>query len=264
MRELVANMTLLRELVQAQADTIVFLEARVRILEETSAPTRVPSLAPTSVSTSDPTSVPITIPTMTPTAAPMTAPSPNPTESPTSAPTAAPADQIIPAGLVVWFASGSPPEGYLTCDGRSVSRTDYPALFEVIGTTFGGVNETTFRLPDLRGEFIRGIDGGRGVDIGREFGTSQSNSFQTHIHSTSALQTAVITHHHNSNPGTTASGVPASAPGVVTAGYPTAWYTLDWRRQRNETPQCGSAAVYQDVISLNNSSDEEFPSQLQS
>ena len=44
MRELVANMTLLRELVQAQANTIVFLEARVRVLEETSAPTLVPSL----------------------------------------------------------------------------------------------------------------------------------------------------------------------------------------------------------------------------
>ena len=55
MRELVANMTLLRELVQAQADTIVFLEARVRVLEETSAPTLVPSLTPTSVPTSAPT-----------------------------------------------------------------------------------------------------------------------------------------------------------------------------------------------------------------
>ena len=98
-------------------------------------------------------------------------------------PTSPPADQIVPAGVVVWFASSSPPQGYLICDGRGASRIAYPALFAVIGTTFGAPSTTTFNLPDLRGEFIRGMDRGRGVDIGRGFGTSQPDAFQDHIHS---------------------------------------------------------------------------------
>jgi microcystin-dependent protein len=226
MRELVANMTLLRELVEAQANTIVFLEARVRILEETSAPTHVPPLTPTSV----------------PTFAPSHAPTTSPTEVPTLQPTSLPANQIVPAGVVVWFTSSSPPQGYLICDGRSVSRTTYPALFAVIGTSFGTPSTTTFNLPDLRGEFIRGIDGGRGVDIGRGFGTLQSDAFQTHIHSTSftsSLAEGMINHYAYGND----ARYPAAGcdPNFQTAVLATAWisnwHTVDREsQQRNETP----------------------------
>lgn len=58
--------------------------------------------------------------------------------------------------------------------GAAVSRTTYAALFAAIGTTFGAGNgSTTFNLPDLRGEFLRGWDDGRGADTGRVFGSSQ-------------------------------------------------------------------------------------------
>jgi len=73
----------------------------------------------------------------------------------------------VPAGTVHAFAGsvGSIPAGYLLCDGGAVNRSFYCNLFDAIGTTYGvGNGSTTFNLPDLRGEFIRGLDGGRGID----------------------------------------------------------------------------------------------------
>ena len=85
------------------------------------------------------------------------------------------ADELaLPPGTVLWFAATSPPAGYLECDGASISRTAYAALFSAIDTTFGqGDGESTFAIPDLRGEFIRGVDNGRGADSGRTFGAAQ-------------------------------------------------------------------------------------------
>jgi phage-related tail fiber protein len=89
----------------------------------------------------------------------------------------------VPTGSVVATASSSPSTGWLLCDGSAVSRDDYPALFAAIGTTFGaGDGSTTFNVPDLRGEFIRGADAGRGVDAGRALGSSQAGQVQTHKH----------------------------------------------------------------------------------
>jgi hypothetical protein len=69
-------------------------------------------------------------------------------------------------------------KGWLYCLGQNVSRTTYYDLFTVIGTTFGaGDGSTTFRLPDFRGEFIRGWDDTRGVDPGRQFGSVQTIGF---------------------------------------------------------------------------------------
>ncbi|GCL64300.1 tail fiber protein [Pseudaquabacterium pictum] len=89
----------------------------------------------------------------------------------------------IPAGAVQAFARASAPTGWLVCDGATISRTAYPVLFAAIGVVFGaGDGSTTFRLPDLRGEFIRGLDGGRGVDAGRALGSSQAQQVQHHKH----------------------------------------------------------------------------------
>lgn len=89
----------------------------------------------------------------------------------------------IPAGAVQAFAMNTAPVGWLDCDGRTVSRTTYSNLFSAIGTTFGsGDGSTTFNLPDLRGEFIRGWDDGRGIDSGRSFGSAQADEFKLHGH----------------------------------------------------------------------------------
>ncbi len=69
--------------------------------------------------------------------------------------------------------------GWLMCNGSEVARTGYPELFSTIGTTYGaGDGTTTFNLPDLRGEFIRGLDNSRGVDVSRVIGSSQAQDFK--------------------------------------------------------------------------------------
>lgn len=65
----------------------------------------------------------------------------------------------IPVGTVFWRASTVIPTGWLYCDGREVSRTDFPELFSVIGTKFGSGNgTTTFNLPQTKGKFLAGVD----------------------------------------------------------------------------------------------------------
>ncbi|WP_412558589.1 phage tail protein [Thalassospira sp. MIT1370] len=86
-------------------------------------------------------------------------------------------------GTVSAFAMPTAPEGWLVCDGSAISRTDYADLFATIGTVWGAGDEiSTFNLPDLRGEFVRGFDDGRGVDAGRVFGSSQADAFKEHDH----------------------------------------------------------------------------------
>lgn len=62
-------------------------------------------------------------------------------------------------GEIKWFAFNTPPDGYLVCNGATVSRETYADLFNVIGTTFGSGNgSTTFNLPDLRDRYIIGAN----------------------------------------------------------------------------------------------------------
>lgn len=80
----------------------------------------------------------------------------------------------MPAGSIISFAGAAAPAGFLICDGSAISRTDYADLFAVLGTTYGvGNGTTTFNIPDLRGEFIRGADAGKGTDPGRTLGSNQ-------------------------------------------------------------------------------------------
>tara|TARA_R110002020_G_scaffold28797_4_gene91394 strand:- start:708 stop:1676 length:969 start_codon:yes stop_codon:yes gene_type:complete len=82
-----------------------------------------------------------------------------------------------PSGTVIPFSLATAPAGYILCNGSNISRTTHARLFGVIGTTYGvGDGATTFGLPDLRAEFIRGLDLSRGVDTGRAIGTSQADA----------------------------------------------------------------------------------------
>ena len=92
----------------------------------------------------------------------------------------------VPTGSVFCIAVASVPSNYLECNGASVSRTTYSALFAVIGTAYGSASGTTFNLPDLRGEFIRGFDHGKGTDSGRSIASSQADQMEQHNHSVSA------------------------------------------------------------------------------
>lgn len=92
------------------------------------------------------------------------------------------AQALMPAGTVLAFAGQNAPPGFLLCDGSSFLRSSYTSLFAVIGTTYGAVDATHFNVPDLRGEFIRGLDNGRNVDSGRALGTAQADDFKSHTH----------------------------------------------------------------------------------
>ena len=86
---------------------------------------------------------------------------------------------MIPSGAVMYFAGQTAPTGWLKANGAAVSRTAYAALFAAIGTTYGaGDGRTTFNLPDLRAEFLRGWDDGRGIDSGRAFGSAQGDAIR--------------------------------------------------------------------------------------
>lgn len=89
----------------------------------------------------------------------------------------------VKAGTVSHFAASAAPAGWLKANGATVSRATYAALFSAIGTTYGaGDGSTTFAVPDLRGEFVRSLDDGRGVDSGRGIGTAQTDDFKSHTH----------------------------------------------------------------------------------
>ncbi len=90
----------------------------------------------------------------------------------------------VPAGSVFSFATTTVPTGYLECNGAAVSRSTYASLFSAISTTWGvGDGSSTFNLPDLRGQFVRGWDNSAGVDSGRSFASSQSDQNKSHNHS---------------------------------------------------------------------------------
>ena len=91
-------------------------------------------------------------------------------------------DILLPAGTIIQSASKSTPQGYLKCNGASISRVSYQKLFEVIGTAFGSDDNSTFRLPDLRGRFVRGFSDGSSIDGDREFGSSQDDENKEHYH----------------------------------------------------------------------------------
>ncbi|WP_295466598.1 phage tail protein [uncultured Pseudomonas sp.] len=99
------------------------------------------------------------------------------------------------AGAIEYFARTTAPNGYLKANGAAVSRTTYATLFAAIGTSFGaGDGSTTFNLPDLRGEFIRGWDDSRGVDSGRTFGSLQSGQNASHSHAATASNAGAHSH----------------------------------------------------------------------
>ncbi len=105
-----------------------------------------------------------------------------------------------PIGTVIQSASDTVPSGYLKCNGANVSRTTYAALFNVIGTRYGvGDGSTTFTLPDLRGEFIRGWDDGRGVDAGRGLGSWQDGQNESHTHGAYTNSAGSHTHTGSTN-----------------------------------------------------------------
>ncbi len=110
--------------------------------------------------------------------------------------------QAVPTGSVHMMATTTAPSGYLKCNGAAISRSTYAVLFAIIGTAHGaGDGSSTFNVPDLRGEFVRGWDDSRGIDSGRNFATSQGDQNKQHNHSGSATTSISPSAHNHVFPG---------------------------------------------------------------
>ncbi|HDV2560445.1 TPA: phage tail protein [Escherichia coli] len=79
----------------------------------------------------------------------------------------------LPVGVPIPWPSATPPTGWLKCNGAAFSSEKYPNLAKVY---------PTLKLPDLRGEFIRGWDDGRGIDSGRSILSEQGYATEDHAH----------------------------------------------------------------------------------
>lgn len=102
-----------------------------------------------------------------------------------------PPEMLMPVGAVTAYVSSNAPNGWLNCEGQELYRGDYPALFEVIGTTYGAGNgTTTFNLPDLKGRAIVGQGAGSGLTA-RSMGAT--GGAETHTLSTDEMPS----HSHN-------------------------------------------------------------------
>ena len=99
-----------------------------------------------------------------------------------------------PIGSIVAWPRNTAPTSWLECSGQAVSRTTYATLFAITGTVFGvGNGTTTFNVPDLRAEFVRGWDNARGVDSGRAFGSTQADEIESHSHLISPPSSSDVT-----------------------------------------------------------------------
>jgi microcystin-dependent protein len=121
---------------------------------------------------------------------------------------------VIPVGSILMFPSLTIPNGWFECNGNELSRSDYGDLYDVIGYVYGSGSGSNFRLPDLRGVFVRGLDHGKGINTGRSLGSFEDDLIKTHQHISTGTLPLVY------NGGTTiqrweTSGLPSSWAGTV-------------------------------------------------
>jgi microcystin-dependent protein len=108
----------------------------------------------------------------------------------------APGYGFVPSGVILPYGGTSAPSGFLLCDGTSYLKASYPNLYAIIGDAFGTADATHFNVPDLRGQFLRGVSGASsndpdkltrtamttGGNTGNNVGSVQTDAFKSHTH----------------------------------------------------------------------------------
>lgn len=120
-------------------------------------------------------------------------------------------------GSFLMVADTVAPLGTVKANGANLSRTTYARLFAKWGTRFGvGDGSTTFGIPNIRGDFVRALDDGAGIDVGRTLGSLQLSQNLAHTHTGST--TTAGSHQHNIQAGTEGTGPYAESNGTPTGG----------------------------------------------
>jgi microcystin-dependent protein len=137
-------------------------------------------------------------------------------------------DQVLPPGCIMPFAGTSVPTDWLACQGQAVSQTTYAALFAAIGTTWNTTGEGAgnFRLPDLRGMFVRGTGtnatGSSSGTVGPSVGSYAADTYLNHSHTATSTDSG---HTHdvgrNSATGSGAGGGGQFMDAGASGGYVT-------------------------------------------
>lgn len=104
-------------------------------------------------------------------------------------------------GEYKWSSRTTDFNGWLKCDGRSLSREEYSELFEIVGTSFGAADSNTFKLPDLRGRVMGCIGQGAGLTnrvigalVGEENHTLTTAEIPSHSHTGTTDSSGAHTH----------------------------------------------------------------------
>ena len=137
----------------------------------------------------------------------------------------------VPMGTIIPYWGSTAPVGYLPCNGQTINSGTFPDLVTFLGGTTSAV------VPDLRGEFLRGWDNGRGLDAGRGISTTQTDALQN------------------------ITGAYSSSNGVQIAGTAT---TTGAFSQSNGTVYIGSGTTATAGTSMFFDRSEEHTSELQS
>lgn len=138
-------------------------------------------------------------------------------------------------GIIAMYGGAVAPTGWLLCDGSTVNRVTYAALFSAVGTAFGaGDGSTTFKLPDLRGRSPLGVGTGSGLTArtmgasgGEETHVLTDAEMPVHDHGTGVLEGDFMV--FTDNPKTIAAGTDiahTTTPLTAPAGSDTAHNTM--------------------------------------
>lgn len=112
----------------------------------------------------------------------------------------------LPIGTIVGYAGATAPDGWLICDGSTISRSLYSALFSAIGTSYGAGNgSTTFNIPDLRGR----------VGVGKSTDTEFNTLGKTGGEKTHTLTIEEIPSHTHMLDNTTTTGFAGGQSGAA-------------------------------------------------
>lgn len=126
-------------------------------------------------------------------------------------------------GVIVPFAGGVLPDGWLPCDGRSLAIDDYLALYQAIGTVWGSVDVDHFNIPDLRGRALVGqgtASSGTTFDLGSTGGEENHTLTTTEMPSHTHTDTGHI--HTTGNSTTIVAVVPGDGPVLAPNPIPAA------------------------------------------